>query len=300
MPANTFKFLVSASSCLLAISSAAVPFEGRIDATLTRGTQTEALLYTVGTNSLRLEITATNWPNPVDVFDRDSGTLMLLFPNNRSFVRLPRAVENSSSTPPGMPSGFSQTPGALPPGGLPPGVGPANFTAMPAMPNRPALPAGLPPGVGPQAQSATPPGVPATANMAAMGRMRMMGGMPAEKMELNATGEKTNLLGFACEKFVIKQRGETMAIWATDQLPPFENYVRNQPSRSGPQMIQEQWPGMLKARHLFPLLATLKFDSGAELSRFEVKSITPEEITDADGNLFQPPPGYQEIQPLPF
>lgn len=37
---------------------------------------------------------------------------------------------------------------------------------------------------------------------------------------------------------------------------------------------------------------------GPERVRFEVKSITPEKVT--DDSLFQPPSDYNEIQPLPF
>jgi hypothetical protein len=44
----------------------------------------------------------------------------------------------------------------------------------------------------------------------------------------------------------------------------------------------------------------LKFDNGAERFRFEVKSVTPQKLTDEDAKLFQPPDGYMEIQPLPF
>jgi len=124
--------------------------------------------------------------------------------------------------------------------------------------------------------------------------------MPGGAIELKSTGEKTNLLGFACERFEIKQRGETMEIWATDQLLPFQNYVRNQPHRFGPRLIEEQWAGLLTAKKLFPLLASLKFDSGIERFRFAVTSVTPQKLTDADAELFQPPDGYFEIQPLPF
>jgi hypothetical protein len=67
-----------------------------------------------------------------------------------------------------------------------------------------------------------------------------------------------------------------------------------------PQMIEEQWPGLLQARKLFPLLATLKVENGGERLRFEVKTIRPEKIEDPDGRLFQPPPGYHELDPLPF
>jgi hypothetical protein len=233
-------------------------FEGRINAVMTRGSQTDALLYTVGTNFLRVEMTATNWPNPVDILDRNSGELTLLFPNNRSFVRLKPVTENSSSMPPGfppMPAGLPPGIGPQPPpAGLPAmpnlsapqGIGPANLPGMPAPPPMPAMP-NLPPGVGPQSapggpampampprpvmpnMPALPPGVgpqpsagPGAPGMPAMPAMPMMPPPMTQKMELQDTGQKTNLLGFASEQFEIKQRGETMEIWATDQLFPFQ------------------------------------------------------------------------------
>ena len=121
-----------------------------------------------------------------------------------------------------------------------------------------------------------------------------------EKMDLKATGETTNLLGFACERYEIKQRGETLEIWATDQLLPYQPYIRNQPHRFGPRMIEEQWPGLLTAKKLFPLRASLRFDNGPERFRFEVKSVTAQNLKGDDQKLFQPPEGYFEIQPLPF
>jgi hypothetical protein len=121
-----------------------------------------------------------------------------------------------------------------------------------------------------------------------------------EKLELKATGQTTNLLGFACERYELKQRGETLEVWATDQLLPYQPYLRNQPSRFGPRMIEEQWPELLTSRRLFPLRASLRYDNGTERFRFEVKSVKKEKITDSDGKLFQPPPNYHEIEPLPF
>ena len=276
--------LAPAATLLLQTASAQA-FEGRINATSTHGNQSQALLYTVGTNYLRVELTATNWPNPVDILDRQAGALTLLFPHNRSFVRLKPVVDNSS-TPPGFPQM---------PGGVPPVAG-----SQPQPPGARAMPSRLPPGVRPQAQ---PPAMPAMPNMPAGGGMPAMPAMPmmpAEKMELKATGEQTNLLGYACEKFEIKQRGETMEIWATDGLLPFQNYVRNQPPRFGPRMIEEQWAGLVTAKRLFPLRASLHFEAGAEQYRFEVQSITPQKLTEEDLKLFLPPDGYSEIQPLPF
>jgi hypothetical protein len=74
-------------------------------------------------------------------------------------------------------------------------------------------------------------------------------------------------------------------------------------------MIEQQWGQLLKTKKVFPLQAVLRFElpatpgsaappPGQERMRFEVTSITQEKITDVA--LFQPPPDYQEIQPLPF
>jgi|ERR1039458_2268572 hypothetical protein len=216
------------AACFLAPS--AIAFEGRIYSVIIRGNETNALLYTVGTNSLRVEMTATNWPNPVDILDRNSGALTLCFPGNRTFVHLKPAADSTTTSAPGMPSI------PMPPGGLPPGIGPQSalgVPATPAMPNLPNRPA-LPPGVGPQSGSA--PGMPA------MPAMPMMP-MPGEKLEFLATGQKTNLLGFACEQYQLKQREETLEVWATDQLLPYQPYVQNQPHHFGPQRIEEQWGG---------------------------------------------------------
>ncbi len=67
-------------------------FEGQIGVETTRGGQTEVLLYTVGISYVRVEITnGHSGPTPVDILDAQSGQLTLLFPQNRTFVRLPSA-----------------------------------------------------------------------------------------------------------------------------------------------------------------------------------------------------------------
>ena len=289
----------------------ACAFEGRLQATVTQGGQASGLLYTVGTNQLRIEKTDTNWPHARNIVDRQTGALTLLFPHNRSFVRL-----KSAGPPAGSP--FPRGPGMpLPPGigpqpsqhSKPSAIGPTNLPGMPAVPAPSAMPAmpqmapgDSPAGVGPQ--PGTMPGLGARPGMApGMPAIPMMPMMPMgmmEKAELKATGEKTNLLGYACERFELKQRGEVMEIWATDRLFAFEPYQQNQPPRFGPSLIKEQWSELVKARKLFPLLASLKFENGPERLRFEVKAITLEKIEDRDGQLFQPPSDYHEFGPLPF
>src|ERR1017187_5507518 len=77
--AHSFLPVLPIMGCVAALASTAVAFEGRIHAVLIQGNETNALLYTAGTDLWRVEITATNWPNPVDILDRNSGALVLLF-----------------------------------------------------------------------------------------------------------------------------------------------------------------------------------------------------------------------------
>jgi Domain of unknown function (DUF4412) len=267
-------------------------FEGTIQAELIRGSKTNMLLYTVGMNQMRIAVTSTNWPNPIDIVDLQSGQLTLVYPHNRSFVRLNPATQDASAPPPRFPPGIGpQTPAtALSPAP----IGPTNLPGMSAprpLPAMPPPPAGLPPGIGPQSSVASlQPSMPAVPMMP----------RPNAKTELQATTNTITILGFVCTRYVLKQRGETMEIWATDKLLPYQLYLRNQTARFGPHMLEEQWAELLTAKKLFPLLVSLRYDKGAERLRFEVKSVKAEKITDSDGKLFQPPPDYHEIQPLPF
>lgn len=300
--------LVSVLPLTLAVAFSLQPsvlaFEGRIGATVTQGGQGSGLLYTVGTNQLRIEQTDTNWPHARNLVDRQTGALTLLFPHNRSFVRLKPVTPVIGPTnlpgPPAPPPTPPMPNLPAPPAGLPPGVGPQSGVT-PGVGAASAIGARMPPGIGPQPGAApgmgAGPGI--ALGMTAMPPISMMPGM-MEKAELKATGQKTNLLGYACERFELKQRGETLEVWATDQLFPFQAYQQNQPHRFGPRIMEEQWPELLKARRLFPLLVTLRFESGPERYRFEVNSIQPGKVADPNGRLFQPPPDYHEIEPLPF
>ena len=243
--------------CCAATSGPA--FVGRLKATLARGDETQSFLYTAGTNTLRIDCLGTNWAHALNLVDRQTGAITLIFPHNRTFVRLPPATNAS---------GREALPGGPPPQGSPPLPG--------------AAPAGLPPS-------------------GAMPALPMMPPAPGEKLELLATGDRTNLLGYACARYEIKRMGEVMDIWATDQLLPYQPWLPSQPLRLfGPPQIAEEWGELVKARKLFPLRATLKQAGGPELLQFEVTSINPGEVADPSGALLQPPASYHELQPLPL
>lgn len=264
----------------LVMGHSALAFEGRIAATLSRGGDAQKLLYTVGTNALRVEQLDTNWPHARDIVNFQTGEITLLFPHNRSFVRL----QNSGT------------------GGAPVRSNDGNIQSRVSGPNLQltgGMPVPLPAGVGPQPGAfGAPPNV--AGGMSPPPTMPMMPVPPMEKAELVQTNGTTNILGLVCSRYELRQRGEVMEIWATDKLFPFRPYLENQPHRFGPRMIEEQWGALVAEKKLFPLRAVLSFENGPERMRFEVTAITPQKLKSEDMKLFEPPPEYMEIQPLPF
>jgi hypothetical protein len=281
-------FFAALIACL-PMTGFSAAFQGRITTAVTRNGETHHLLYTVGTNFLRIDCLETDHPYPSDIVDTGSQEITVVFHHNGSFVRFPLSMQN-----PPAPTGFPQMAPAFPqaPPTAPAAIGPKNLPGiqppqMPAMPQMPNPPAAA--GIGPQSS----PGMPGMA-------MPMMPPMQAQAIALKDTGETTNILGYQCARYTFKWRDETMDIWATDQLLPFQAYLQNQPLRFGPRMMENQWEGLLTERKVFPLLAILKTQSGMERLRFEVTGIQPEKIADKDGTLSHPPACYNEIQPLPF
>ena len=64
--------------------------------------------------------------------------------------------------------------------------------------------------------------------------------------QLDLTGETAKILGYDCRRYQFERRGETVEIWATDQLFPCEAYVTSGLRRFGPQTNEDQWPKLLK------------------------------------------------------
>ena len=92
-------------ACLLPpLSSGA--FEGRITATLSRGADTQKILYTVAANDVRIERTETNWPHAINLISLAPERLTLVFPHNRSFVRVKETAPGAITfnAPPPRPS----------------------------------------------------------------------------------------------------------------------------------------------------------------------------------------------------
>ncbi len=265
------------------------PFTGRIEATVTRGGEVQHLILTAGTNYLRLERAETDRPYARNLIDRTTGEVTLLFPHNRSYTRLPHGNGSSNKgVPPAGPGGMPPPnfPASVPgPASEPPThIGPTNLPGDPAMPAPPAMPR----------MPAMPPM--GSGGMPMMPPMAMM----QEPMELKALEGVTNVLGFTCRRYEIKQRAEIMEIWAVQTNLPFAPWQQNQRPRFGPRLLEEQWADLVAEKKLFPVLAVLKFENGPERLRYEVQTVTPQKPDTQPAELFTPPAEYQFIEPLPF
>jgi hypothetical protein len=118
----------------------------------------------------------------------------------------------------------------------------------------------------------------------------------SRKLEFAATGQTTNIMGFACSGYQLTQRDQIMHIWATDQLGPFRPLLQDIPMHQNPMShLEESWGKMLQQKNLFPVMATLKNRSGeTNLTEFRIEIIKPERFG-AENTLFQPPADYMEI-----
>jgi hypothetical protein len=219
--------------------SEAAAFEGRVEAVLTQNGASEALVFTIATNLVRVESMDTNRLHAWNVLDRETGALTLFSPQMGSYMQLRDASAGPAPGP------------GLPPGAMPGG--------MPGAPGAPAMPMPM---------------------------------IPRQALQLLATADTTNLLGFNCTRYRIKDGPETMDIWATADLLPFQPLKEVPPGHNDSYQLERAWGDSLKAKKLFPLLAVLKLGDTQELLRFQVTTVQPGAVVDTDGKLFQPPSGY--------
>ena len=78
--------LLALVPCLPGLAQAA-GFEGKIEIVVREEGETTSLLYRAAGDFLRIEISGSTAPNPIDLVDLKSGTLTMLFPQNQSFTR---------------------------------------------------------------------------------------------------------------------------------------------------------------------------------------------------------------------
>ena len=146
-----------------------------------------------------------------------------------------------------------------------------------------------------------PGGAGAGMPMPAMPPMGMPGaaGLPG-LTELKKETQIKKVQGYDCTLYTAAARGEKMEIWATNDstLFPFRLITHDYIGRQfGPQMLEEQWPEMVKNKSLFPMEVSMKIDPGGqERFSFKVDKVEKSGGGKIDDNLFQPPKNYIKIE----
>jgi hypothetical protein len=312
--------LITMSTAALCIASSAIateqaaPFEGTIEATLTRaGAEATRFAFTRKDDLLRIENTS-NKLEPINIVDLAAKKLTIVYPHNTTFVHLDLNKAAAQPSAPPLPPNFPAQPtlnasrSEAATARIGPNISPPpGFPSPPPMPSIPQMPSGRMPDVAskmPALPNQMPPmsNSPGAPGMSMPGMPMMPPTMgPFGPHELKKTEKTKKIEGFECTLYTLSDRGQNFEIWATEDaaLFPFQLIQREYLGRRfGPQMIEEQWPELLQKKSLFPLEATLKMEPGGqERLSFKIEKIDKHKIDSAEAEkLFSPPEKYIEIE----
>jgi len=106
------------------------------------------------------------------------------------------------------------------------------------------------------------------------------------------TGEKEKILGYTCEKYVIKSKDGTTDVWATDELGRFMGFGGGMGGPMGKRKAAPAWEKALAGKDFFPLRVASKNTKDKEIFSMEASSV---EKTPQAASLFAPPPGAQKF-----
>ena len=107
--------------------------------------------------------------------------------------------------------------------------------------------------------------------------------------ELINTGETEKILGYACTRYLLKNSGRQVELWATEELGP---YV----SASSPMQkkgTKSAWERLLAGAGLFPLRVAESDKNGDRIFSLDVTRVDKSPLDDA---LFTVPEDYQEFK----
>jgi len=122
--------------------------------------------------------------------------------------------------------------------------------------------------------------------------MQMMAGDTEEEdakdFEFRKTGEKKEILGYTCEKWVYKDEDNQVDSWLTDELGSFIFF-------SGPMESSKKarWQSELESDGYFPMELIVKDLSGNVDSKMIVTAVEKKSL---DSSMFEAPAGYQKLQ----
>lgn len=123
-------------------------------------------------------------------------------------------------------------------------------------------------------------------------------GAEAKEAKIEKTGRSEKILGYDCEEWLMTDKGESTALWVTEQLGTFMGLGGGNPmgGMMGGRKAKAEgstWEKLLKDKKgWFPLRVVSRDGRGKEKFRLEAKKIEPGNLAD---DLFAPPAGFQKF-----
>jgi len=113
---------------------------------------------------------------------------------------------------------------------------------------------------------------------------------PQSDTEFVRTGETETILGYKCEKVIVKSKNGDAEIWGAEGLGTFQSMSAGGPmGRAAP---KGAWEASLAEHGFFPLRMVSRDKSGKELMRMEAVSVDKQSLPDS---TFAPPADFQKF-----
>jgi hypothetical protein len=116
------------------------------------------------------------------------------------------------------------------------------------------------------------------------------GGEPSRDAEIIRTGETEKILGYKCEKIIIKSKEGTSDVWGAEGIGSFVGVNSNPMGKPAP---RNAWETALADRGFFPLRMVHRDISGKERMRMEAVAVEPQSLP---ASIFAIPEGYQKFE----
>ena len=112
------------------------------------------------------------------------------------------------------------------------------------------------------------------------------------------TGETETILGYKCEKYLLKEENKTIAMWLTSELGDFAGFGPTATGamagmKGGNRAAAQAWAGSLVGKGLFPMRVVGTTPDGKENLRMEVTAIEKKSLPASD---FAPPAGWKKFE----
>jgi Domain of unknown function (DUF4412) len=122
----------------------------------------------------------------------------------------------------------------------------------------------------------------------------------ASDSDLEKTGETETILGYKCEKFIIKSDKTTIAMWLTSDLGNFMGlgagasggFGGRRGGGGGNSAQAQAWEEALKGKSVFPMRVVGSDTAGKETYRLQVTSVEKQSLPASD---FTAPDGWQKL-----